>query len=189
MSKRISLILIAAVLCGGVTGYVFAQREGAVETNPHLVKTYDELATALLALNSTEKHVVMSILADAHDGAVNAMEAALQAFADDDRDLVSAKLEEAATWVGLIASEGNKSVALVRNRLLEGGHHHHANQDVSKKYDPGFVVVEKTEKQELLGVATALGKLAATVKDGAAGAEAVRDAMAEIERVWQNAID
>ena len=78
-----------------------------------------------------------------------------------------------------MASEGDSAVAAVRKRLLEGGHHHHADGEAKGIYDPGFVVVTRTAHQQLLDASRAIGQLARAPK-----ADALEAEWAKVQAAW-----
>ncbi len=115
----------------------------AQETPQTLVATYDQLADAILGVDGAEVALVKSILT-VHE---KAAEAAMKA----------GDYEKAAANMALFANEGDNAVAGIRKRLLAGGHHHHhAEEETMGKYEPGYVVVTKKAKDQILAAATAL---------------------------------
>lgn len=114
----------------------------AQETPKPLVDTYSTLADAILAVKKTEANFVRSML-DGHRHGAMAYYHAKQ-------------WERAAAEMALFANEGDNAIAGVRKRLLEGGHHHHADGEAKGIYEPGFVIVTKKAKQAILAASTAL---------------------------------
>ncbi|MEN8150958.1 MAG: hypothetical protein ABFS86_14145 [Planctomycetota bacterium] len=169
--KRLVILSLVAVIAvaTGFAGFTYGIGMAPVKTSAGLVKVYSEHATTLLSVKETEELIVKEIIADAARQANHRLSLATHAVKADKRPAAAEYVESAAGAVALIANEGDKAVAAVRNRLLEGGHHHHATPEIAAKYDPGFVVVTKTAKNGLLAQAKALGQLAAAVKDGSAG--------------------
>lgn len=129
-------------------------------TPTELVATYDNLATAILAVKNTEERLVRSILATTFGHANAALGRAQQAMQSNDAGAARAALEEVAAYVAQMGAEGDNAVAAIRKRLLEGGHHHHAAEEAEGVYDPGYVVVTKAAKRELLDASRAIGQLA-----------------------------
>ena len=76
-------------------------------------------------------------------------------------DKALAEIEKLASLVSQLGNEGDGSVAGVRKRLLEGGHHHNAQGEQQGIYDEGFVVVTRAAKKVFLDAAGRIGKLAA----------------------------
>ncbi len=139
MKKTIVLVALSLAVA------VAAVPAPAQETPKTLVATYDQLAGVILGVDGAEVALVKSILAVHRDAA----EAAMKAGKDD----------EAAAQMALFANEGDNAVAGIRKRLLAGGHHHHhAEEETSGKYEPGYVVVTKKAKEQILAAATALRK-------------------------------
>jgi len=103
---------------------------------------YDSLADSILAIKQTEANFVRSLL----DGHFHAAKAYM-----DRGDTARAAAEMA-----LFANEGDNAIGGVRKRLLEGGHHHHADGEAKGIYEPGFVVVTRKAKQEALAASAAL---------------------------------
>lgn len=171
-----SKILMIAVLLATVFGpAALAQQKpgGAVEatTPAELVESYDSLADSILALKKTESNLVRSILATSFNHAEAVYQAAhakLQAGRD-----ARADLEKLAALVAQMGNEGDASVARVRKKLLDGGHHHNAAGEQQGIYDPGFVIVTRSSKKAFLGAAAAIGKL------GQAGTQGA------LEKEWQ----
>jgi len=177
MSRRV-LLLTLVVAVGAAAGYAglgYGAGEAPPSTSPELVATYSELATAILAVKKAETGIVRAICAETYDMAREHLLLASK-MAGTDAAGAAAHLERAAAAVGMLATEGDKAVAAVRNRLLEGGHHHHATPEIALKYPPGFVLIQKTAQNAFSGHAKVIGKLAAQVKGGKAGAAEIKSA-------------
>ncbi len=181
----LSLFAVFVVTVGGLA---YAIPGKAPRTAPGLVSTYAELATVLLASKKTEASLVRAICTDAYQAASLELAQAAGSLRNGDREGAAKHLESAATAVAMIATEGDKAVARVRNRLLEGGHHHHAKAEIAERYDPGYVIIEKTEKKKLLDEAGALGRLAQTVRDGTAQPEALEGAGQNLSALYLEAV-
>lgn len=136
---KTTIVLIALALLASA-----AMPAPAQETPKTLVATYDQLAGAILGVEGAETALVKSILT-VHE---KAAEAAMKANNPD----------EAAAQMALFANEGDNAVAGIRKRLLAGGHHHHHAEEETGKYEPGYVVVTKEAKEQILAAATALRK-------------------------------
>jgi hypothetical protein len=141
-----------------------AQPAASPSTPPEMVATYNALADAILAVKRTEEDLVRSILAAAYAHAEVQYARAQRAITANDAAGARAAIEALATDVGQIATEGDASVAAVRKRLLEGGHHHNAAGEAQGLYDEGFVVVTRQAKQKLLESSRAIGQMAAAPK-------------------------
>ena len=129
-------------LVGSLVLLLTAVPAPAQETPEHLVTAYDSLADAILGVLGTEDALVRTVLTHHRHHAEMAMEAG--------------EWEDAAAHMALFANEGDNAVAGIRKRLLEGGHHHHAEDEAEGVYEPGFVVVTREAKDEILAAATAL---------------------------------
>ncbi|MHC4472259.1 MAG: hypothetical protein ACYS99_15020 [Planctomycetota bacterium] len=186
ISRKVLLLSLVVAVCAvaGYTGLGYGAGEAPPSTSPELVATYGDLATAILATKKAETGIVRAICAEAYYVAQTHMQRAANAAASD-RAAAAALLERAATAVGMLAAEGDKAVAAVRNRLLEGGHHHHATPEIAKKYPPGFVLVKKTAQTAFSGFAVEIGKLAAQVKAGGAGAADIKAAAAKLSGLYR----
>lgn len=98
-----------------------------------MAQTYGTLADAILALKHTEANFVRSML----DGHFHAAKAYAQ----------RGEAERAAAEMALFSNEGDNAIGGVRKRLLEGGHHHHADGESDGTYEPGYVVVTRKAKE------------------------------------------
>jgi hypothetical protein len=116
----------------------------AQETPKPAVDTYNAIADSILATKAAEKGIVRTIL-DGH------MHAAAGALRRGDTEAVVANMS-------LFANEGDNAIGGIRKRLLEGGHHHHAEGEAKGVYEPGYVVVTKEAKAKCLAAAMAYGK-------------------------------
>jgi hypothetical protein len=134
-----------------------------------LVDAYDSLADTILGAKKTEWNLVHSILAGTYRHAeMLAMKA--QATMKSGKS-ATADVELLAALVAQLGNEGDASVAAVRKRLLEGGHHHNAKGEEQGIYDEGFVIVTRKAKKALLDAASAIGKLASSTDAAALQAE------------------
>ena len=136
-----------------------------------MVATYNALADAILAVKNTEDVLVRTILGATYAHAGVDLGRARAAIKANDAKGSQAALENLASEVATIASEGDAAVGAVRKRLLEGGHHHHADGEAKGIYDPGFVVVTRAAHQQLLDASRAIGQLARAPKADALEAE------------------
>lgn len=114
----------------------------AQETPKTTASTYDSLADVILAVKRTEANFVRSLLDGHRHGAAAFMRAG--------------DYERAAAEMALFGNEGDNAIGGVRKRLLEGGHHHNADGEAKGIYEPGYVVVTKQAKQQVLAASTAL---------------------------------
>jgi hypothetical protein len=137
----------------------------ATATPADMVAAYNTLADTILGAKHTEENLVRSILAATYQHAEAMMERAKGKIAAG--QAAGTEIEAVASLVSQLASEGDASVAAVRKRLLEGGHHHNAEGEKQGLFDEGFVVVTRAAKKAFLDASSAIGKLAAS-KDAAA---------------------
>jgi len=114
----------------------------AQETPDSMVRTYDAMADTILSLKRAEASFVRALLDEYRRGAEAAMK--------------RSDWEAAAAEIALFANEGDNAIGGIRKRLVEGGHHHHAKAETEGIYDPGYVVVTRKAKQELLAASVAL---------------------------------
>lgn len=121
---------------------LFALPLAAQKSPASMAEAYDALADSILALRATEDGFVRAILDDHYRGAKRAM-------ARSDFDRVAAE-------IALFATEGDNAVAGVRKKLVEGGHHHNADDGQEGEYETGFVVVTRKAKKKLLAASAAM---------------------------------
>ncbi len=133
MTKRFSVLVLAALLALPLV---------AEESPPSLVASYDALADSILALRKTEANLVRALL-DEH-------------FRVAKRAMNRGDFEQVAAQMALFANEGDNAVAGIRKRLVEGGHHHNADDGAEGKYESGYVVVTRKAKRKLLESSSAL---------------------------------
>ena len=148
-------------------------------TPPELVAAYDALADAILGANKAERKLVISILAATYGHAQSELTRARQALKANDAGAARAAIENLATAVGQIGTEGDNAVAGVRKRLLQGGHHANATGEAQGVFDEGYVVVTKVAKQAFLGSSRTLAMLARSPK-----AEALEQEWKKVEAAW-----
>jgi len=153
MKKTLLTGLCALALMCGV---VQAGMDAAATPKP-LVDAYDSLADAILATKKTEWNLVHSILGGTYshaEGVLARATAKLEAGKD-----ATAEVETLAALVAQMGNEGDASVAAVRKRLLEGGHHHNSAGEEQGIYDDGFVIVTRESKKVFLDVSKRIAKL------------------------------
>jgi uncharacterized protein involved in type VI secretion and phage assembly len=157
-ARRAAFVVAAAVLLSVTYLPVIAQSKTA--TPPTLVEAYDSLADTILGAKHTESNLVRAILATTYGHAEAAMaraKAKLQA-GENARE----EIESLAAFVAQLANEGDASIAAIRKRLVEGGHHHNAAGEQQGIYEEGFVVVTRAAKKQFLDAGRSIGKLAAS---------------------------
>jgi hypothetical protein len=148
-------------------------------TPPEMVATYDALADTILGASKAEKKLALSILAATHGHAQSELGRAKSALKAGDAAAAKAAVENLATAVGQIGTEGDNAVAGVRKRLIEGGHHHNAAGEAQGLYDEGYVIVTRTAKQAFLDSSKAIAMLAREPK-----AEALEAEWTKVEAAW-----
>jgi hypothetical protein len=148
-------------------------------TPPEMVSTYNSLADGILALKRTEEQLVRSILAAANAHAQVQVTRAQKAIAEKDAATLKTAIEAIAADVSQMATEGDSSVAAVRKRLLEGGHHHNAAGEAQGVFDEGFVIVTRAAKQKLLESSRAFAQMG-----GGATTAAVKAEWEKVEAVY-----
>ena len=132
--------------------------------------TYENLATAIIAIEATENELVKSILLGYHAAAQGHLKAAATDTAGR-----KAHLEAAAALIADIAHEGDKRIQAVRQRLAKAGHTH--NTDAATKED--YLFIDSKEKKDLLALAKRVGQM------GAGDVRAVQD---ELSALFDKAI-
>jgi hypothetical protein len=132
------------------------------ETPREMVATYGSLADGVLALKQTEKNLVRSMLAAAYAHAAVQKERATKATAAKDAAAARAAIEALAAAIAEMATEGDSSVAAVRKKLIDGGHHHNAAGEAQGIYDPGYVIVTRAAKARLLESSRAVAQTASS---------------------------
>jgi len=179
--RRLSLVLLlpvgALLVAAG-----FAAKEGAglaPATPAEFVNTYESLADAILAVKKTETHLVLSILATTYGHAQAQLERARQALKAGDQKSARSAIEDLATLTAHLGTEGDNSVARVRKRLLEGGHHHNAEGEAKGIFDEGYVVVTKAAKKRFLDASRAIGLL-----QGSPTADALEHEWKNVQSAW-----
>jgi hypothetical protein len=102
---------------------VAAGGESLRPSDPKLVARYNALAADILETRHKEVEVVRGILEQTYRDAEGALAKARETLKTPDSPAARPAFEELAMLVGYIATEGDPSVAAVRKRLIEGGHH------------------------------------------------------------------
>jgi len=148
-------------------------------TPAEMVATYNTLADAILAVKNTETNIVKTILSATYAHARVELERARKAIKGGDAKASETALENLAADVAEMGTEGDNAVGAVRKRLLEGGHHHHADGEAKGIYDEGYVVVTRVAKQAFLDAAKAIGQMAHAPK-----AEALESAWTKVDTTW-----
>lgn len=171
---------VVALTLGGLAAPPCAAADSrAPATPPELVAAYDALADTILGANKAEDKLVRALLAASYGHARAELGRARQALKANDAAGAKAAVENLATAVGQIGTEGDNAVAGVRKRLLEGGHHHNAAGEAQGLFDAGYVVVTKAAKAAFLDSSKALALLAKDPKADALDAE-----WKKVEAAW-----
>jgi hypothetical protein len=171
--------VLAAALVGVSARPCAAAESRTPATPPELVAAYDALADTILGANKAEDKLVRAILGATYGHARAELERARQALKSNDGAAAKAAVENLATAVGQIGTEGDNAAAGVRKRLLEGGHHHNAAGEAQGLFDEGYVVITKVAKAALLDSSKALAMLAKDPKADALDAE-----WKKVEAAW-----
>jgi hypothetical protein len=149
-------VISTTILCATLLGYQAAQPRAQAPSGPGgdsaaqvAASTYEHLATAIIEIETTEDELVKSILIGYHTAA----QGHLRAAARDAQGRVG-HLEAAAAEVTNIASEGDKPIQAVRQRLAKAGHTH--NTDVETKSD--YMFITNRERKGLIDLAARIGR-------------------------------
>jgi hypothetical protein len=164
------LVCLSALALAAFARPALAQ-SGAPTTPPEMVSTYSALADGILALKLTEENLVRSIRAAANAHAQVQVMRAEKAIAAKDAAAAKTALEAIAADVSQMATEGDSSVAAIRKRLLQGGHHHNAAGEAQGIFEEGFVIVTRVAKQKLLESSRAFAQMAGGATSAALTAE------------------
>ncbi len=114
----------------------------AQETPASLSAGYDALADSILALRNAESAFVGAVLDNHFKAAKRAMKAG--------------NYEKAAAQMALFGNEGDNTIGGIRKRLVEGGHHHNADDGEEGMYETGYVIVTREWKKAILAESAAL---------------------------------
>ncbi|MCB9898624.1 MAG: hypothetical protein H6825_11530 [Planctomycetes bacterium] len=135
----LKLLVVAAAV-----GSLWAFSPAPQQTPKTMTTAYSSLADTILAVKQAEEDFVRCVI-DGHFHAASAL-------------AERGKWDDVAAEMALFASEGDNAMAGVRKRLLDGGHHHHADGEAKGLYEPGFVIVTRRVKEEVLAAAAAMRK-------------------------------
>ncbi|HEU5181846.1 MAG TPA: hypothetical protein VFW45_13745 [Candidatus Polarisedimenticolia bacterium] len=171
MSRAARVVICLSLIAAGfgALSSIHAAGGDTSGTPAPLVDTYKSLSDAILAVKSSEANLVRSILGSTYGHAEAALAEARANMKA--KKPAKAEIEKLASLVSQLGNEGDGSVAGVRKRLLEGGHHHNAQGEQKGIYDEGFVIVTRAAKKVFLDAAGAIGKLAAAPDAAALDAE------------------
>jgi hypothetical protein len=183
MSMRTTGVIVVSLLAVAALPRSSAAQNRPQGTPPEMVAAYDALADTILGANKAEDKLVRAILAASYGHAQSELARARAALKANDSAAAKTAVENLATAVGQIGTEGDNAVAGVRKRRLEGGHHHNAAGETQGIYDEGYVIVTKAAKQAFLDPSKALAMLAREPK-----AEALDAEWKKVEAAWSKHI-
>lgn len=155
--------------------------EPAPSTPAELVATYSSVADAILATNHAEENIVRSILASTYGHAGAQLGKAQRAIASKDAGAAKTAIENVATAVSQLATEGDSAVGAVRKKLLEGGHHHNAAGEAKGEFEEGYVIVSRAAKQSFVASSRAIAQLASKPT-----AEALNSEWVKVEATYKS---
>jgi hypothetical protein len=135
----------------GLGTLLAAGQSGEMKGKDSSAETYEHLATAIIALRQTEDGLVKGILMHHHGAAAQALHKAEKASGGDK----TAAVETAAQEIANIASEGDKSIQAIKQRLLQAGHTHHTDAETKEDY----IWIDSKEKKQFLDLAQRAAKL------------------------------
>ncbi len=181
MAYRVAVAFLLVVSVVAVVPSFLQAGEPAPATPPELVATYNSVADAILANNQAEKNVVRSILATAFGHGQAELAKAQRAIAAKDASAAKTAIENVATAVSHLGTEGDNAVGAVRKKLLEGGHHHNAAGEAKGEFEEGYVVVTRAAKQSFVASSRAIAQLA-----GKPTAEALSSEWAKVEATYKS---
>jgi hypothetical protein len=150
MIRRTAVPVAALAVVMAMPMTAAAQHAAAPATPKELVATYDALADSILAGIKSERKLVLAILGSTYGHAQAELGRARQALAKGDAAAATTAVQNVATAVGQIATEGDNSVSAIRKRLLEGGHHANSEGEAQGIYEEGYVIVTKVAKKAFL---------------------------------------
>jgi hypothetical protein len=168
-------IVVAALFAQGAV----LAASAAPATPKEMVATYDALADTILGGIKTERKLVLAILNATYAHAQVEAGRARQALEASDSAGAREAIENLATAVGQIGTEGDNAVAGIRKRLLEGGHHANSEGEAQGVFEEGYAIVTKAAKKAFLDSAQALAMLARAPK-----ADALEAEWKKVEAAW-----
>jgi len=175
----VSALFVLGLAAPGLSQAATPQAAASPATPAEMVATYQTLADAILAVETTEENLVRSILSAAHAHAQVELGRAQKAIQAGDAKAAQTAVENLAADVAQLGTEGDNAVAAVRKRLIEGGHHHNADGEAKGIFDEGYVIVTRVAKQAFLDASRAIGQMARAPK-----AEALDAEWKKVEATW-----
>jgi hypothetical protein len=138
-------------------------------------ETYEHLATALIEMRKTENGLVKGIIMHNAGAADMALAQAANASGGDKKKA----LERAAEEINNAASEGDKPVQAVRQRLSKAGHTHHTDAETKEDY----LFIDSKEKKQLIDLAQRVSKMGED-----ANADEINKARDQLREIMSNAL-
>ena len=163
-----AICLIAATLFAADAPKAKGEKDPAAET-------YEQLATAIIAIRKTEDGLVKGVILHAHGSAA----AALSQAASSNGDARKQALEAAATEITSAANEGDKSIQAIRQRLSKAGHTHHTDAETKEDY----IWIDSKEKKQLLDLARRVSQM-----DANATLDDIRKTSTELQMIIDKAV-
>ena len=114
-------------------------------------ETYEHLASAIIEIRKTEDGLVKGIVMHNAGAAEAALAQAARASGGEKKQA----LERAADEINNTASEGDKPVQAVRQRLSKAGHTHHTDAETKEDY----IWIDGKEKKRLVDLAQRVSKM------------------------------
>ena len=171
---KVTIAVICITLAAAVV-LAASQREHATRSKDASAETYEQLATAIIAIRKTEDGLVKGIIMNAHASADRALAQAASAMGDAKKQA----LEMAAAEITNAANEGDKPVLAIRQRLSKAGHTHNTDSDTKEDY----LWVNSKEKKQLLDLARRVSQMGAD-----ASAEQIRQASQELGGIMDKSL-
>jgi hypothetical protein len=177
--ETVGRVAVPAFVLALVLPYSASAQTAGPATPKELVASYDSLADTILAGNKTERKLVIAILSTSYGHAQAEAGKAKAALAKGDAAAATTAVQNVAAAVGQIATEGDNSVAAIRKRLLEGGHHANSEGEAQGVYEEGYVVVNKAAKKAFLESSQAIAMMSRKPT-----AEALDAEWKKVEAAW-----
>jgi hypothetical protein len=181
VTYRVFLASLLLILIVGALPSSLCAGEPSPATPGELVATYNSVADAILATNQAEKNIVRSILASTFGHGWAELGKAQRAIAAKDAAAAKTAIENVATAVSQLGTEGDNAVGAVRKKLLEGGHHHNAAGEAKGEFEEGYVIVTRAAKQSFVTSSRVIAQLAAKPT-----AEALNAEWAKVEATYKS---
>jgi len=151
MSNSKKLIAVLCVIIALTLLFPSTASSQLPKSKDSSAETYEQLATAIIAIRKTEDGLVKGIILHAQGSAAAALAQAASANGGAQKQA----LETAATEITNAANEGDKPVQAVRQRLSKAGHTHHTDAETKEDY----LWIDSKEKKQLLDLARRVSQL------------------------------